>query len=209
MKKRLFKKLVVFMMVISVMTGVGVNYVSVNAATDPYLLAGHWDKNYVSIYIDDTPYWTGGGIPSYYYIGWRFDIVQAIGRWSMYLNDQFDTDIHFLMADSKASADIVIQYGYSSSWAHSNNYPVGAPIITSSIITLDDWDLKNYNFDTYTVTNIVTHELGHSLGLAQITLDTARANNIHSVMVEDVFDKTYFNGYPTVLDEANLLKIYP
>jgi hypothetical protein len=209
--KRLFKKLIVLMMVISVLTGASTSYVQASAlstTTDPYLLGGKWDKSYVSIYISDTPT-PGYDIPSYYYIGWRFDIIQAIERWSIYLNDTFDTDIHFIYADTPGSSDIYIRYGFSSSWADTVNYSAdGGATYIKSIITVDDWDLFNYQFDTYTVTNILTHELGLSLGLAQIPVDIARANNIYSVMVGDI-SSPYFSTYPTSFDEANLLKLYP
>lgn len=52
------------------------------------------------------------------------------------------------------------------------------------------------------------HEMGHAIGLAQITVADAQRLNIHSVMVEYIFDDTYFSGYPTAFDGINILKMY-
>ncbi len=134
--------------VFSILTATGVSYAK--AATDPYLLGYQWNKSIVSIYIDDTPY--SSNIPSYYYSSWRFDIVQAIDRWGIYLNDVYNASLYLITADTKSSADIVIQYGVSTSWAQTNNTRTGTTLIKSKI-TLDDCDLYNNGFDTYTVTN--------------------------------------------------------
>jgi predicted Zn-dependent protease len=67
--------------------------------------------------------------------------------------------------------------------------------------------IYNNGFDTYRVTNILTHELGHAIGLAQITEQVAQTNNISSVMVESV-SSPYFSGYPTSFDGTNILKMY-
>lgn len=199
---KICKKIIALLTIIIVLTGVSGTHA--NAATDPYLLQGKWEKPIVSIYIDDTPYTSN--IPSINYTAWRFDCVQAISRWSTYLNNIWRLNINLVFADTKADADIIIQYGVSTSWAHTVNTYNGTSISKSKIV-LDDWDLKNYNFDTYTVTNIVMHELGHALGLAQITVSHAQLNNISSVMIESV-SSSYFSGNPTSFDETNLRKLY-
>ncbi len=179
-----------------------------NAAS--YFTGNKWNKSVVSIYVDDTPSSAQAGItiPSIYYVYWRSSIIEAIGRWSMYLNS-WNADIRISLANSASSADVVIKYGTrSTSWAQT--FPTASNGVFQKVeIEIRDWSFYQYNFDPLTQTDIVTHELGHALGLADISEAAAASAGISSIMVNSVYPPSaHFSGYPTNFDKTNIFTLY-
>jgi hypothetical protein len=169
-----------------------------------------WNKSIVSIYIDDTPYPSQGGttIPSYYYIFMHSNSAAAIERWSIYWNNVWRANLHFIYADTASNADIVIKYGRPSSWAQTKPTAISG-IFQKVNIVIDDWAFYSYSFDIATQTNIVAHELGHALGLADIREADAANAGIFSIMVNSVYPPSaHFSQYPTEFDRKNIFSLY-
>lgn len=124
------------------------------------------------------------------------------------MNNVWHANIHFIFASTASNADIVIKYGKSSSWAQT--YPTAISGIFQKVnIVLDDWAFYTYPFDTATQTNIVAHELGHALGLADISEQDASNTGIFSIMVNSVYPPTtHFSQYPTEFDRTNIFSLY-
>lgn len=177
-----------------------------------YFTGNTWNKNVVSVYIDDTPSPSQGGvtIPSYLYTYWRSNISEAIERWDIYLNNVWDADISFIYADSASSADVIIKYGKSSSWAQTIPTTYSNTHTFKKVnILISDWSFYQYSFDAYTQMDIVAHELGHALGLADIQESYAATNNIYSIMVNSVYPQSaHFSSYPTDFDGSNINLLY-
>ncbi|WP_312371405.1 hypothetical protein [Lachnoclostridium sp.] len=182
------------------------NIIYVSAASDPYLSGNKWNKSVVNIYIDSTP--AVSTIPTNQYILWRLDIILMIERWNNMLS-VFGNNINFSITNDINSADTIIKYGQVNySWAETKKITSGSTILKATII-LDDWDFATIGFNDNTVQKIVVHELGHVLGLADITNLVAENQKIYSVMVNDVTQSPYFRETPTFdFDRLNLNKPY-
>ena len=112
MRKRYLRNLLVFVLVFII----GFTVVPQKANAASYFTGNKWNKSIVSIYIDDTP--SVSGIPSYLYPLMRSNIIAAVTRWNIYLNNTWDADIMFTYADSASSADVLIHYGSNGgNWA--------------------------------------------------------------------------------------------
>jgi len=124
------------------------------------------------------------------------------------LNDVWHANIHFIFADTASDADIVIKYGRPSSWAQTYATAISG-IFQKVNIVIDDWAFYSYPFDAATQTNIVAHELGHALGLAEISEADAANAGFFSIMVNSVYPPSaHYSPYPTEFDKTNIFSLY-
>lgn len=199
--KRILKKLFLMVIVFSILTS---NVQPIYAASDTYVNNYKWNKSVVNVYIDSTPYMNGAS--SQDYLMWKLDIQWMISRWNTFL-EVYGLNIRFNEVNNLSSADTIIKYGVSSSWANVSVQTSGTTITKATVI-LDDWDFFNYNLTDEIIQRIVVHELGHVLGLKDIAPTTAENNSIFSVMVNDVTGSANFEEFPTEFDFNNLKKLY-
>lgn len=177
-----------------------------------YFTGNKWNKSVVSVYIDDTPTPSQGGatIPSYYYAYWHSNIEEGVVRWNTMLNNAWHSNIMFILADNASNADIIIKYGTRpSSWAQT--FPTASNgFFQKVVIEIRDWSFYQYQFDVLTQTDIVAHELGHALGLADISEQQASSAGIYSIMVNSIYPPSaHFSRYMTEFDRNNIFTLYP
>ncbi len=200
--KHVIKKLVVMFSLICIVLGSNFNYAS--AATDPYLLGPKWNKTQLTYYIDSTSS-APGTIPTDEYLYWNNKVTRAFAMWNASLQI-FNINLSFSKTTNSQNADILIRYGYSSSLAHVNNILHNGTLV-QSVMTIDDFEMHVNGISDEYLYKVVLHEIGHTIGLANITADHAQANNIYSVMVFDMNSPRH-TELPAEFDKLNLLKLY-
>lgn len=198
--KKILKNLIILVTIISVMSG----FTLTASASDPYVEDYKWNTSTISYYFDKTP--STSGIPQFNYDDyWVPAVYSGITRWNLFLN-YMNFNLQFYETTNINNADIVLQFGPSGGLANTAVTNIGSTIVSATIY-LDDIDFYSYSFDDPTITDITAHEIGHSIGLKDISPANAEALDIYSIMVQGVFH-SHFSSYQTIFDYNNIIKLY-
>lgn len=201
--KQYIKKIFTIITLFSILC---ISATNVNASSN-YLTGYKWNKSQLTCYISTTPY--APDVPATKYFNWKTNIITCIGSWNNSLN-QNNVNLSFNITDDASKADIVFVYGQvEGTWARAIRITSGN-LIASAMVVLDDWDFHTIGFNSTQIRSIVMHEIGHTIGLADIGNDIAIANNFYSIMVNDVFaPNTRFVPNPTPqFDIPNIRLMY-
>lgn len=206
--KRLFKKLIVFMTVISILTGANVSYLS--AATNPYLTGSKFNKYALKYYIDTTPTMTN--LPpdkEEDYLYWNSDIQSAFNMWDSII-ETYGIDITFTKTSTLSQADIIVKYHHTDkSYMETVHTWSSSTVYKTSTVYVDDFQLVTSPVTDEVFWLSILHEIGHTIGLQDILASTAEANGFTSIMVNNV-RSPYHSEYPTYdFDRHNILEMYP
>lgn len=205
--KRLFKKLVVFMTAICILTGASVSYVSA-ATTTSYFTGSKFNKHTLKYYIDTTPTMTD--IPDDKednYLYWNSDIQSAFNMWNSIM-EIYSIDLSFTKTNTKSEADIIVRYYRSPSLMNVVHTWSSSTVYKTSTINVDDYQLITQDTSSEQFWLSILHEIGHTIGLADIEVYQAAAGGFTSIMVYDVFSM-YHTEFPTYdFDRYNLIALY-
>lgn len=200
--KKILKKLLVLTTIVSTISGFGLTA----SASDSYVVDKGWNQNTLNFYIDDS---TGDPqIPSINYLYWGMAIENGIATWNTALEDNnIDLEIHAVT--NRQDADIIFEYGVSSSFANTVlSYNADGSIKKATVI-MDDMDFYIFGFNTTLVRNIAAHETGHTIGLKDIDYVFAEQEGIYSIMINKiVVPSPNFSIVPTAFDINNIEKLY-
>ena len=204
--KKLIKKLIV--MVILSVTLIG-NVASASAA-DPYLTGSKFNKSSLYYYVELTP--SRPDVPEVFnIITLDSSISSAFLSWNSKMIVE-GINLSFTETTNKSSADIIIEMGtITGIYGLVTHTYINSTTYETSTITLNDYLIYTHwtggILSPGQMTDIVTHEIGHAIGLADISPGYAETNNITSLMVNSI-DSSYFSSYPTSFDITNIEKMY-
>jgi predicted Zn-dependent protease len=196
-------------MVLVIMVNAIIGNVSSASAADPYLLGGKFNKTNLTYYISSTP--SASDVPAIF-VSYTLDtaIDTAFFRWNTYMN-AYNINLTFSSTNNINDADIVFTMGsLVGAYGLTKNTPLNSPTYSKSSITLNDYTIYQHYLggvlSINEIASIAMHEIGHAIGLAQISENLAQANNIYSIMVESIVSP-YFSNI-TSFDIGNIRKLY-
>lgn len=201
--KQILKKITVFIALVCILFGTNIQHVN---AANPYLLGYKWDKRALSYYIDSTSS-APGVIPSDEYLFWETDIVYSFNMWDNIMGI-YGINLTFTRTYNANQADILVKYAVSPSTANVVNNYSGTRLIKSTI-NIDDYEIYTNGISNESVKEIMLHEVGHTVGLKDISAGTAASQGFTSVMVNEM-SSSYHAEFPTYdFDRYNILELYP
>lgn len=176
---------------------------SVNAA-NPYIRSEKWKKSTLYYYFDNTP--SVGNIPKDNYTYWNVEVPSSFNSWNSWL-DMYSINIEFKKTSTRSNANIIVKYGNGPSWAHVDLVTSGG-YITKATITLDDFAFYTNGFTDAFINSIIKHEIGHTLGLKDISVAKAKELDKESIMVNSLSSSWHSNYITYSFDRVNLLENY-
>jgi hypothetical protein len=177
---------------------------SAYASTSQYLTGYTWTNRQLDVYISTSGYYSG--VPASKYQAWKSLISQSVVMLDYYL-DNNNINLDLSLTDDINAAEIIFIYApVTGTWAQSFRTTSGTTI-TTAMVALDDYDFITIGFNDIYLNRIFMHELGHTIGLADIDPAYAESNGIYSFMVNDIFSSN-FSWNPTSFDINNIKLMY-
>lgn len=200
--KRMMKKFIVLLTLIGIMSG---NLLHASAASDPYLTGYKWNKTNLTYYVDTTP---SPGVPSIFsIIVLEPAIHDTFSTWNIYLS-AYEINLSFQETTNRSEADIIVKYGPTGvgTWGRVVPEEVSGTTYVEVSLTINDYSLQGV--DGGTIYDVIMHEIGHTIGLADIKRQDAEAIGLYSLMINDM-DSPNFRSAPTYeFDRVNIRKMY-
>lgn len=199
------QKVMVLVMLISIIIG----NVSTASAADPYLTGGKFNKSNLTYYIDTTP--SSSDVPAVFDSVNLYNAIEnAFSMWNTIMSS-YSINLSFTSTTSRSNADIIVVMGTTGGpYGRVTHEPANSSIYTKSIMTINDYLIYLHwtggVLSGSKIFHIMMHEIGHTIGLADISDEVADANNITSVMT-NIFS-VYFHNSPTSFDRTNIKKMY-
>jgi hypothetical protein len=148
------------------------------------------------------------GIPEDKYLYWNSDIQSAFNIWDSIM-EIYSINLTFTKTTIKSNADIIVRYHTSSSLMNVEHTWSGAYEYDTSTINVDDYQLMIQSTTNEEFWLSILHEIGHTIGLADVSSLTAQQEGFTSVMVNNVHS-AYHSEYPTYdFDKYNIVALYP